>query len=307
MARKKESERQIISTSTKRRPYGVRLSLLLESSTKLKVDGECSLLISSDYLMRIAPKKPYANHSMSDCQCLEVSVEGFGTAEEAEQIGLKVSMGFLWSAISCQYSLRLLYHTPMPCSVYDRTKSNSGGLQVSSSGYSMIGRSIKNIIVPLNRMISSPTPADQRLLIAMELFASAKMETTARSMFVGILSSLEPLARQEKFNNKEIERLIKLYQEELSISCIEQNLKNTLRNKIDNLRIESISKAIRRLVSEKLNGDLDAISTIEEAYGIRSRILHDGSTDADLEVKGREAEMVIRRIFEEMVADYVIN
>jgi len=302
MPRKKESERQVIAASTKRRPYGVRLSFLLESSTKLNVDGECSLLISPDYLLRIAPSKSSARLSASDSQCWNVSVEGFATAGEAEQVGLKVSMGFLWAAVSGQYSLRLLYHTPLPCSVYDRTKR--GGLRMSGSATLTISRNINNIFEPLNRIVSSSTPADQRLLLAMELFASARMETTERSKFVGMVSSLEPLARQRIYDNHELERLIEAYQQELSESSIDQDLRNSLRNKIDNLRVESISKAIRRLIADKLPGDADALATINEAYGIRSRILHDGATDADLEMKGREAEAVIRRVFEELVADF---
>lgn len=302
MARKKEPERHVISTSTKRRPYGVKLSLLLESSTKLNIAGECSLLVAPDYLLRIRPSKSNSHSSPSDSQCWDVLVEGFATAGEAEQAGLKVSMGFLWAAVSGQYALRLLYHTPLPCSVYDRTKS--GGMLFSGSATITIGRNINNVIEPLNKIVSSKPPVDQRLLVALELFASAKMETTERSRFVGIVSSLEPLARQKKYDNQELERLITVYKEELSESSMDQDLKDSLRNKIESLRIESISKAIRRLVGDKLPSDSDALATIEEAYGIRSRILHEGATDADLETKGREAEAVIRRVFEEVVAEY---
>jgi hypothetical protein len=75
----------------------------------------------------------------------------------------------------------------------------------------------------------------------------------------------------------------------------------TLNYLIDN------SKAIRRLISDKLHGDADALATIDEAYNIRSRILHDGATDADLEMKGREVEAVVRRVFEQAVADFATS
>lgn len=304
MARKKESERQVISAFKNRRPYGVKLSLLLEESTKLNIDGECSLLITPGYVLKMAPSKSSPTFSPSGSQCWDVLVEGFATAGEAEQVGLKVSMGFLWAAVSRQYSLRLLYHTPLPCSVYDRTKGS--GRHKSCRVSLTVGENINNVFEPLNRIISSSKQADQKLLVAMELFASARMETTERSRFVGIISSIEPLACQRKYDNEELTRLISVFQEELSESSMDQELKDSLRNKIDNLRIESISKAIRRLVAEKLPGDVDALAIIDEAYGIRSRILHDGATDADLEIKGREAEAVIRRLFEEILADFAL-
>jgi hypothetical protein len=243
MARRIESERQVISASTKRRPYGVKLSLLLESSTKLKVDGECSLLISPDYQLKIRPGKTNDSRIPSNSQCWDVSVEGFATAGEAEQVGLKVSMGFLWAAVSGKYSLRLLYNTPLPCSVYDRTKS--GGLQISCSASLTVSRNISNIFEPLNTIVSSSPPVDQKLLVAMELFASAKMETTERSRFVGLVSSLEPLSRQKKYENKKLERLISVYQKELSKSSIDKDLKDSLRNRIEPKLCSSL-KAWRR-------------------------------------------------------------
>lgn len=301
MTRKNEPERIVISTFPKLRPYGVRLSVLFESSTKLKIDGECSLLISPDYVLKIAPSK--SNIPLGDSQCWDVAVEAFATAGEAEQIGLRVSMGFLWAAVSGKYSLRLLYQTPLPCSVYDRTKS--GGLTLSGTATPTVNRNINNVIDRLNYIVSSSTPVDQRLLVAMELFASARMETTERSRFVGMVSSLEPLACQRKYENQELESLISNYKTQLSSSTINTELKEIMRSKIDGLRIESISKAIRRLIMENLPGDPGAIATIEEAYRIRSRILHDGATDADLEMKGKEAEAVVRKVFEKSVANFV--
>ena len=302
MARKKESERQVISVSPKRRPYGVRLSLLLESSTKFNIDGECSLLISPDYQLKISPGKSKDRHYSIDNQCWEVSIEAFATAGEAEQVGLKVSMGFLWAALSGKYSLRLLYNTPLPCSVYDRTKSK--GTLASLSASIMVGHNINNVIEPLNRIVSSKDAVDQKLLVALELFASAKLETTERSRFVGIVSSIEPLAQQKKYQNDELERLICLFQKELKDSSLENDLKIALRNKIDFLRMESISMAIRRLVGEVIPDEPDALSIIEEAYSIRSRILHDGATDADLELKGKEAEDIVRKIFAAIVDSF---
>ena len=300
MVTNRERERDVIITSPKRRPYGARLALFLEESVKFKIDGECTLLASSNYIIRISPNPTIpAMFRLSNHQCWDIFIEAFSNAGEAEQIGLKVALGFLWSAISGQYAARLVYNTPLPCSVYDRTKSQ--GLTITAWGHAELLRHIKSIVEPLDRVLSSREPADQKLLVAMELFASSRLETTERSRFVGMVSSLEPLANQETNEDPDLKILLSLFQRQLQESVLPQNIKEAIRDKIDLLKVESVSKAIRRLVRELLPEDSGAAEVIDEAYHIRSRILHDGLTDADLELRSREAEAVIRRIFQGLV------
>jgi len=232
-------------------------------------------------------------------QCWDILVEGFSTAGEAEKIGLKVALGLLWGAVSRQFAAKLLYSTPLPCSVYDRTKSK--GLMMTGHATIEIGLGISGIVGPLESIISSKSPADLKLLIAMELFASSRLETTARSRFVGMVSSLEPLADQQKYQHPELDRLISSFKNELSSSTIPSEIANIIKNRIDSLKIESVSGAIRRLVRQLLPNEPESLEIIDEAYNIRSRILHDGATDSDLELKGREVEAVIRRIFDEII------
>jgi hypothetical protein len=66
--------------------------------------------------------------------------------------------------------------------------------------------------------------------------------------------------------------------------------------RVDSLNTESISSAIRRLVEDTIPNDREALEVIKEAYSLRSRILHNGSTDADLNERSRDVEAVIRRI-----------
>jgi len=135
----------------------------------------------------------------------------------------------------------------------------------------------------------------------MELFASSRLETTARSRFVGMVSSLEPLADQHKYQHPELDRLILSFKNELTSSAIPSEIANVIKNRIDSLRMESVSGAIRRLVRQLLPDEPESLEIIDEAYNIRSRMLHDGATDSDLELKGREVEAVIRRIFDEII------
>lgn len=301
--RKKEPERQIIFSSPKRRPYGARLSLLLEKTTEFPMKGECVLLVSPEIIVRISPR---ANDREGEIkQNWDIFVEGFTTAGEAEQAGLKIALGFLCAAMSGRYSVRLIYHTPLPCAVYDRTQQK--GSRVTSSANLTIIQGIGNIVNPLNKIISSPLPIDQKLLVACELFAAARIEKTERTRFVGLVSSLEPLAVQQIYENKELIALILTFKESILNSMINGKIRDSLVGRIEQLKKESISMAIKRLVEETVPNDPGAAELIEEAYSLRSKILHEGSTDADLELKVREVENVVRQIFEAKVKQYLLN
>jgi len=300
MSRKKENNRIVIRTSIIRRPYGAKLTLLLEDNRKFKIDAECSLLVSPEIIINIKPSNalPYL-----DASCWDICVDGFATAGEAELYGLKVAFGFLWGAVRSQYSARLIYHTPLPCIVYDRNKSS--GMSMSASSTVSMEYGIKNVIKPLDEIISSKKELDHRLLVAVEIFTSAKLETTERSKFVGLISAIEPLAFQEKYKDPELDSLIKNFKSQIDLSSLDQPLKDSLKGRIDQLKVESVSKAIRRMIKEKLPGDNDSLQIIEEAYGLRSKILHEGATDADLQQKSQEVEGVIKILIEKYVQDLI--
>jgi hypothetical protein len=119
MARKKEREQEIVAVSPMRRPYGVKLALLLEPGTKFSIEGDCTLLTSQGYIIRMVPNQSEPNKlRLPSHQCWDIVVEGFATAGEAEQIGLKVALGFIWlgchKGICCEAPL--LYSSAM-CSI----------------------------------------------------------------------------------------------------------------------------------------------------------------------------------------------
>jgi hypothetical protein len=298
MARKRENNRIVIHTSERRRPYGAKLTLLLEDDRDFKIDGECTLLITPEIVIRI---KPANEHFYMNKSCWDVYIDGFSTAGEAEKCGLKVALGFLWGAFKNKYSARLLYHTPLPCVVYDRTVSK--GLSLSAHCTVSMSYGVKNIIKPLDEIISSKNEFDQRLLIAIEIFTAAKLETTERSKFVNLVSSIEPLAAQKKYEDDELLKLLKDFKSQIKSLSLESSIRDSLIGRIDHLKTESVSKAIRRVIKEKLPNDQSSLEIIEEAYGLRSRILHEGATDADLQQKSIEVESVIRSLIEQFIHD----
>ncbi len=72
---------------------------------------------------------------LKDKKLYRANIEGFATAGEAEAMGLKLSLALLWSAITKYFGIRLHYHSPLPCIVYDRTDSHGG---FSMRGYATV-------------------------------------------------------------------------------------------------------------------------------------------------------------------------
>lgn len=230
-------------------------------------------------------------------QKLDVYVEGFATAGEAEQKGLKLSLALLWAAVSRKHPLRLDYHTPRPCMVYDRTQESGSGCMATASA--TVVRNSSKMVELVNQIFSANIDVDEKLLVSMELFASARLETTERARFVGLVSSLEPLAQSEAYGNPELEKLVDNFVNQLNNTSIPDNIKQSLKDRIGYLKKESISQAIQRIVQESIpaNENEEAVSIIKEAYKIRSKILHEGARYTDFDQKSNEIENIIRQIY----------
>jgi len=300
MSNKVQVERNIIYTSKNRRPYGVKLKFILQEHYDFQLEGACALLVANGLIFEVVPENE--NPHLKG-YCIKVVVDGFATAGEAEQVGLKVALGLLWSAVSKSYSARLLYKTPLPCTVYDRNASRGATIR----GYGTVSMSygLDALIDPINQILESESAVDPKLLVAVEIFASAKLETTERAKFVGLVSSLEPLSTQEKYDIDELNELINNFKQEIESSELEESLKNSLKGRIEQLKIESVSRSIRRMVKSKLPNDKKSLEFVEYAYGLRSKILHEGATDADLEQKTIEVESVIKNLIQLSIEEYI--
>lgn len=293
MTKRQLLERKVIAQSSTRRPYAARLKIVLDDSTKLSIDGSTTLLTNSNYIIKLEPEIG----KYKDGQEISVIVEGFATAGEAEKAGLRATLGMLWAAITGRYAVRLVYHTPLPCTVFDRTQSK--GLTMSGTLKITVGKSVNELVQKFDDILSSSSDVDSRLLVAAELFASARLETTERAKFIGLVSSLEPLADQKKFDNDELMKLIALFKEQLrQVESLDEGIKASLLGRVEQLKKESITQSIIRLTSEMLPNNPAAQETIKEAYRIRSAILHEGSTDADLVEKSQEVEEIVRQILQ---------
>jgi hypothetical protein len=285
----------LIVEKINRRPYGSKVDFLLSSRYRFGFDGETSLLINEGLIIRFKPQENKRNEG--DLQRFSAFVEGFATAGEAEQAGLRFAMALLWTAVSLKFPLRLEYHTPLPCVVYDRTPKPGGMLmQVELSESTIQGAS--TVVELIEQIFVSKIEIDKKLLLSMELFAGARLEVTERTKFIGLVSALEPLALQRKFEQSSLSEVIQdAIKKVQEASDLPGELKASLTGQLQRLSSESVSQAIYRLVKTHLPANGEALATVKEAYNIRSKMLHEGSTDADLDQKSSEIEDVIRRLY----------
>jgi len=297
LSKNKDKEIKVIFESPNRRPYASKIAMILGEGLEIGFDGEACLLTEEKCIVRISPDKEKTKKDGKTLQKLNATIEGFTTASEAEQMGFKLSLALLWSAVSRKWPLKLDYHTPKPCMVYNRTQSG-GSFHVVASGSLHLRDDPKTVTKLINQILSKKKDVDPKLLISMELFTSARLESTERTRFVGLVSSLEPLASQESYNNQEIDDLVKKFIGQLSnITSINNNIKNSIAGRARELCNESISQSIVKLVEKYIPDNPKVVKSVTEAYKIRSAILHDGTSDTDLDEKSNELEDIIRYIY----------
>src|ERR1051325_1888285 len=94
--------------------------------------------------------------------------------------------------------MRLDYHSALPCTVYDRTDARGG---MSMRGYmsTHFPATASDLGELMREVMTSPIEVDRQLVLSMELYAAANLEVSDRAKFLGLVSSLEPLASQQKY------------------------------------------------------------------------------------------------------------
>jgi hypothetical protein len=288
----------------KRRPYAARVDFLLGDDVELKDFGHSVCLLSTNNIVIELQYTEQPEGNLKHLKRYRAIIQGFATAGEAETNGLRLSMSLLWTAISRKFALRLDYHTPLPCVVYDRTAQNSGILFETKF---RVGRpywsvNAGDLAEQMQEVLTTTESVDRQLLLSMELFAAARLEMTERARFIGLVSALEPLAKPLEYSEN-VKQMIKKFRDQLRTTEIPgsseqdiQRLKNSLDGRLRELEHESIRQALLRSVRSLLS-DENAVRIVDSSYALRSKILHEGITDPYLDRKSNEIEDIIRRMY----------
>lgn len=290
MCNNNSAKEEIISNKDKY-PYITKLKFVLEKSNKFDIYLP-SFIFGDKLICEFKEIKGKIN------QTWEVTLFAFETKEEAERMGPKMVLAILWNAVTHRYGVRLAYTTPPPYDVVDRRPGGS-----TSSGELLIDitRNYDNLEQTIRDVMSSTieiNKINKKMLLSMELFTSARLETTEPSRFIGLIMSLEALAEQIKYDEKIRNRIKTLKKKLDSYRSIDSKTKSSIGNRLLNdLSKESITQSIVNLIEKHLPDENGAVKKIKEAYDIRSKLVHKGTTDADLPKMNDEVREIIRKLY----------
>ncbi len=286
-------ERQVILGQPNKRPYGARVRIHLQTAGALGGAEEVCVPLPSGAFLTVEPthKAPWEGGRK-----YVVTLEGFATAAAAEAAGRRLVQALLWMAVSTDAPLKLEYLTYEPASVFERERS-SGATCIA---YGEVSFAPTVVFAELHDAYALLAEPDEKLLLSMEIFCAARLESSQRATFLALVSALEPLAKEEPMGPAVALFVDECCQQLRASAGIQQELKASLEGRLLQLRQESVRQALRRLARTALPNQPEASRLIDEAYALRSQLIHSGvpaDLDVDLESESQALSRTIRALY----------
>jgi hypothetical protein len=173
----------------------------------------------------------------------------------------------------------------------------------------MVSMPVPLFLEHLAESLALPQPqqiaADERLSLAVDLYAASLWETSRRAQVVSLATSLEVLikpARVSKAASDQIDELLGMFDPTRDHSAEHEEQRRALdrmRSRLAGLKEESISENLRRLAVAHASviGETteEARRNMVSAYGVRSKLVHDGYAPED-EIAGAAMVSVLSTI-----------
>lgn len=286
-------ERAIIVGQPNKRPYGAKVRIHLDGGGAIGNVENVSVPLSTGAFLTITPARtaPWEGGKK-----FIVTLEGFPTAAAAEAAGRRLIQALLWMSISTNFPLRFEYQSYEPAAVYERNRSI--GLRMEAFGE--LGCAPELALGELHDAYISLETPDEKLLLSMEIFCAARMESSQRAVFLSVVSALEPLASEASYGEPVNAFVTSCVAQLRKSQEIPSEIRQSIEGRLLQLRQESIRQALKRVVGEILPDDPEAVDIIDDAYNLRSQIIHSGAPadlDIDLEREVNLVSSVIRKIY----------
>ena len=233
-----QEERAIILGQPNKRPYGARVRIHVQTSGALGYAEHVCVPLPTGAFLSFEPTRtaPWEGGKK-----FIVTLEGFPTAASAEAAGRRLVQALLWTAISTDSSLRLEYLTYEPASVFERNRSNGA----TCEAFCEAGRSPTVVLGELHNAYARLPEPDEKLLLSMEIFCAAGLESSQRAVFLALVSALEPLAR-EAFLGDEVATFVNDCVAQLRTSpTVPSTLKASLEGRLQVVHAPHISRRAR--------------------------------------------------------------
>ena len=259
-------------------PYMVKFSLALGRNVEVfpgEADTRCSF--ADSHHIRIIKDGDSPRDQASYIKRFSIELEAFESACEAELAGNALAASLLWITVSKRVSLTFDRWTgSFPFAVQNRTQSNRG-LPSPQEVRVFAPMKHEEFFAIAEKAFKTRVEVTDSLLASMEFYASAQMETTQRTRFISMMTALEALSIQEDYG-EELGETLKGLAKQLESSPLlagpeNKSMRESLCERLKQLKRESVRRAIRRTVSEHINGgDLSQTQNfLEDAYDARTR------------------------------------
>lgn len=285
-------------------PYAVRVSLQLGSNVELDLsEDEIRLPFAEASTVRIAKEVANPREQAVFIKRITVDLEAFSSACEAERAGKILVVSILWVASSKRVTMAFEKWTgDYPFAVLDRTRSSDISVRAEGRVHSTVKPAEFSTIA--GEAFKLGKDFGPHVLTSMEFYASARMESSERARFIGLMTALEALSVQHDYGD-ELAGVLDELASQLEASPLlagteKAALKSSLSGRLKQLRQESVRQAIQRTVKDYVD-DRDTVKFIDEAYGVRSKILHEGTRAPELYALTHRVEDVMRQIYSAML------
>jgi hypothetical protein len=283
-------------------PYSVHIALKLGSNVELHVDSDIIIPFAQLYTLKISARPSTPRETANYIKRVSINLDAFASAREAENVGKNLTIAILWFAISKGVTVAFEKWAGIyPFTVRDRTQSMGDIAQAEGRGYFKIDP--REFISIAEAAIEKEREVAPNILMSMSFLASARMETTEQARFIGIMTALEALSEQvdygEEVGNLLVELASQLEANPLLAGTEKSQLRSSLSSRMKQLRQESVRQAILRIVRQHIS-DQETIKWVDQAYGIRSKILHEGLIVPELHLVTNRLEGIVRHILASM-------
>lgn len=281
-------------------PYAVRVSLMLGTNIELEMkEDELRLAFTDAHTIRIMKERRSPREEALFITPVLVDLEAFTSAVEAERAGKLLTLSLLWLAASKKATMRFTKWTgDYPFAIRDRTQSS--GMSVRAEGRVHWNLKPQEFVAIASMAYNKGKDVHRSVLTSMEFYAAARMEATEQARFIFLVTALEALSVQSDYGEGIASVLAKLESQLRSDPAIagedRSALRESLAGRLRQLRHESVRQAIVRTVQQYVS-DAGTVKFVDEAYGLRSKILHEGKRTLGLDSLTNRLEDVLRTIY----------
>ena len=198
-------------------------------------------------------------------------------------------------AIDQNWGVRLSWpDSPLPCRVIDRAVSRGDTMVGFASVTGHVA--LSDFTSAIEKSFRKLSKAPYRLLLSMELCASAKFEADNRAKLILLVSSLEALAEQQQVPDEVADFISDMAEKFQNFPFEDESLKNSITQQVKDLKRESSRRAIRRKLHEAGFSN-EELAFFEEVYSARSKVVHEGRRVPELTVMTSELDKLIKRVY----------